>query len=289
MLARKYLGLLFMAMAVVAMLFGATAVEATCSTAQLSAATCFDAGGYEVTTVSPFPLQISEGSAIFYYTIAPLPGTSKNVSTIDILVPVCNSDFNFDGIVDNLIQISTGDPNGWRSYPPGQGSSNTNYGMGVYQDSVFEQNFNIPTSGQFYLHTTRAVSGGTSMGLKIGNSLYAGLILGPACYLPKVASTVEQVIQLDPLIPSRFWTILKDADGTLLQILDENNQPLALQNLGNSPVWVCVDPILDSSGNYSGCNSSYLPITYMPDGVGRFGKHTCYYALINGTYTKKCY
>lgn len=288
MLTSKNRSMLLILLAAVLMLLPAVQAEAACSTAELNAFTCLDAGGFEVKVVgTPFPIQNSDGSSTFTYVATPLPGTTKNISTIDILVPVCNLDFNLDGIIDNAIALSTGAPSGWRNYPPGQGASNSSFGLGDTQNSVFEYSFN--TAGQFFLQTTKAVSGVTSMGLKIGSQLAYGAILGPACFQGKVATTTTQVISLDPLNPGRFISIVKGADGSLIQVLDENGNPLLLQDLKDSPVWVCVDPILDASGNYQSCNSSLLPITYMPDSVGRFGKHTCYPVFICGKYSLRCY
>jgi hypothetical protein len=285
----KFIRLSFTAIVAVVLLLAATRIEAAepCMSAEVSAHTCFEAGGYVMRTVSPFPVQNTDGTTVFNYTLLPLPGTSKNVSLIDLLVPVCNTDLTGDGVADNAITIWTGDPNGWHSYVPGAGSSSTNFGAGITTYVVFEQSFN--SSGPFYLHTTKAIARVTSSAFKIGNSLYSGTILGPDCYVPKVASTVEQVIQLDPLRPGRFITVLKDADGSLLSILDENNQPLALKKLSDSPAWVCLDPILDSSGNYLSCNGDLLPITYMPEGVGRAGKHTCYPVFYGSFMSTRCY
>jgi hypothetical protein len=266
---RKYLGLLFMATVAFAMQFWATGVGADCTVP-----TCFQAGGYEVRTVEPFPTQNNDGSTTFNYTVMPLPGTSKNVSTIDILAPVCNLDYRYNG-PDNTIGIWTGDPNGWRSYPPGTGSSNTSYAFGVYQVYVFEQSFN--SFGPFYLHTTKADLGVTSMGLKIGATLYAGEILGPACYLYKIATTTSQKIQLNPKNPDQYITVTFNTDGSVVSVTAHKNGqdvPLAWHDLSEL-------------GEVNG-----LPVTYMPDGAIMKTSNTddpCY-NYFNGTrYCQTCY
>ncbi len=275
MLNEKCKGLLFMAMVAVALMLSATSVGAACTAEELASATCFTGGGFEVRTVAPFPIQNSDGTTAYNYSILPLPGTTKNVSTVDILVPLCNSDFNLDGIIDNLIKISTGDPNGWRSYPPGQGSSNTNYGLGATQYSVFEQNFSTPPNGSFYLHTTKGVSGNTSMALKIGSQLAYGTILGPACYEGKTAATTGEVIQLDPLNPALFITVFRGADGGVEEVLDAFGNIATGSRLSDSQIWVCNNPILNSDGSYNGCNDPLSQLTFVPDGAAlRFGKHT---------------
>ncbi len=271
-----------MALAAVVSLFAAIQAEATCQPDELAAFTCLDTGGYELRT-TPFPTQNNDGTTTFNYTIAPLPGTSKNVSTLDVLVPVCNADFNSDGIVDNLISISTGDPNGWRMYPAGQGSSNTNYGLGVTQFSVFEQNFSSSTAASFYLHTTKAVSGATSVGLKIGSQLFYGSILGPACFMGKTASTTAQIIQVDPLISEKTVTVLRNSDGSFAQ--DSSS-------LFDSQVWVCSNPILNSDGTYAGCNDPLTQLTFISEGaILKFGKHSMVKVsgTSGGTATTTCY
>jgi hypothetical protein len=288
MTSLKRNSLWLMVISAISLMFTATSAEANCSKEDLDSARCLVIGGYVVRVDSAdFPIQHNDWSTTFLYQIYKLPGTSNNISTINMLVPVCNDDFNLDGIVDNWISVATGDPNGWKSYPPGQGSSNTNYGAGVYQYSVFEQSFN--SAGSFYLHTTKASAEPTSIAFKIGSKLHAGTILGPTCYKPQIAGASIQVVPLDPLNPQRFITIMKNADGSLEAVFDENNNPLPLENFASFPLWVCVDPILDASGNYLGCSSPFLPITHMPDGIGRFGTHTCYTAFVGGRLSTTCY
>ncbi len=282
MFRKKYTSLFFTALAIAVSLFTASQAGATCQPDEIAALTCLDTGGFEVRT-TPFPTQNDDGTTTFNYTIAPLPGTAKNVSTLDMLVPLCNVDFNSDGIVDNLILISTGDPNGWRMYPAGQGSSNTNYGLGVTQFTVFEQNFSSSTAASFYLHTTKAVSGATSLGLKIGSQLFYSSILGPACFMGKTASTTAQIIQVDPLISEKTVTVLKNADGSFAQ--DSSS-------LFDSQVWVCSNPILNSDGTYASCNDPLTQLTFISDGsVLKFGKHSMIRVsgTSGGTPTCTCY
>ncbi len=256
-----------MALAAVVSLFAAIQAEAACLQGEIDASTCLDTGGFEIrVATAPFPTDNIDGTTTFTYTATPLPGTSKNISTVDMLVPVCNSDFNSDGIVDNAISISTGDPNGWKQYPAGQGSSNSNYGLGVTQYSVFEQNFSSSTAASFYLHTTKAAAGATSVGLKIGSQLFYGSILGPVCYQGKVATTTSQVIQIDPFIPEKTVTVMKNADGSFAQ--DSSS-------LFNSEVWACSNPVLNSDGSYAGCNDPLSQLTFVSEGcVLKFGRQS---------------
>ncbi|MEJ2695816.1 MAG: hypothetical protein P8013_04135 [Candidatus Sulfobium sp.] len=285
----KQIGLLFMATVAVVLSLAATQAGAQCTAEELSASTCFVTGGYEVRTVAPlFPVQNPDSTTTFNYTVTPV-STSKNISMIDMLVPICS--------VNNAIQTATGDPNGWGSYgdpyvgqTKGSGSPSTGFGLGNMQYFVFEQNFD--SSGTFYIHTTKAASQPTSMALKIGNTLYAGSILGPACYDAGVGSTVSQEFAVDPLVhPGVKLKVEKQSNGNIISVTatDKDGQPLPVTTLSlkDYPYWVCLDADWHYSNGipvYDGCNGDLSPVTHIPEGAFlKFGNSSWISYTIGGT------
>ncbi len=260
MLMKKRTSLLFMALTAVALLCTATYVEASCSSAELQAFTCFSAGGFDIRIIpgpnGEFPVNSNSsfcnGTAnCFSYSIT--QNTTKNMAQIDVLIPVCTST---NGI-DNSITALTGYPSGWHASDPGAGGQNTSWAWGVFQDYVLEYSFNTTTN--FWFSTTPAVAAKTSMAFKVGSSLYAGAILGPACYQPQIAATTTQKIQLDPNNPDAFIIVTFRTDGSVVSVTDSTGNPLPLQDISTL-----------TFGNG-------LPLTYMPNGVLKAGNHCCYY------------
>ena len=276
----------------ITIVFTAMTASAACTEAEKAAFTCAEIGGYELRIdTDTFPTQ-DDVSTTFSYKLIPLQGTTKNVSMIDMLVPVCRDN-------NAIVDVDTGPSSGWYAYPAGEGSSSTNFGEGVFQYFVFEQTFDSSKKDTFYLASSKASAGPTSFGLKIGPKLEAGEILGPACFDAQTASVVEQVVQLDLFKdPDRIMTIEQDPSGDLLSVsaLDGGEYvSVTVKDLKTFPVWVCVYPNLDEGGKFLNCNlgpnlePGMLPITHMPDGVGRFGENTCYAAFIAGRYAYYCY
>ncbi len=260
MLRRKHLSFLFMVLVSVVLLCAATNAQATCSTAELAAYTCLSAGGYDIRIVpgpnGEFPVNNNPGfcnGAANCFTYSATQNTTKNISSLDLLVPVCTSTNG----VDNSIVALTGSPSGWHTSAPGVGGWTTGWAWGVYQDYVLEYSFN--TAGSFWLATTPAGSAQTSMAFKIGSALYAGAILGPACYQPQIAATTSQRIQLDPNNPDAFIIVTFRTDGSVVSVTDSAGNPLPLQDISTL-----------TFGNG-------LPLTYMPNGVLKAGNHCCYY------------
>lgn len=267
----------------IAIVLTAITASVACTEGDIS---CAELGGYELRLTDT--VQDIDSTTFKYDLIA--VSTSKNVSILDMLVPVCSDD-------NDLYNSETGQPSGWEVYLPGEGSPSTSYGEGVYQYYVFEQNFNSP--GTVYLKTPKASVGPTSVAAKIGTKLETDKILGPDCFNAKTASVTEQTVQLDLFKdPDRIMNISQDPSGALLSVSAYDGSgyvPVPVKDLKTFPVWVCVNPVLDSNGDFLRCDpiigdpDGMLPITYMPDGVGRFGKNTCYAAFIAGRYAYYCY
>lgn len=268
----KFIVLLFLAL-VIAQMSVASHVEATCTPAELSAATCFSAGGYDIRTVpgpnGEFPVNNNAGfcnGAANCFTYSVTQNTTKNISQLDVLIPVCAS----NNSISNAITVLTGSPSGWHVSAPGDGGQNTSWAYGVYQDYVLEYSFN--TTNNFWLATTPARAAKTSMAMHIGTGLYAGAILGPACSQPKIATTTMQKIQLNPNNPDAFIIVTSGTDGTVESVVD---------NTGTELTWHDLSELGPVNG---------LPVTYMPDGsVMKTGTNSCYSYFYLGRYCTRCY
>lgn len=272
MLMKKHTSLLFMALVVVALLCTATYVEASCTTAELQAFTCFSAGGFDIRIIpgpnGEFPVNSNSSfcngaATCFSYSIT--QNTTKNMAQIDVLIPVCTS----TNSIDNSITALTGYPSGWHVSGPGDGGQNTSWAWGVFQDYVLEYSFNTTTS--FWFATTPAVAAKTSMAFKVGSSLYAGPILGPACYQPKIASTTSQKIQLNPNNPDAYIVVTLRTDGSVVSVVDNTGAQLTWQDLSEFTI-------------------NGQPVTYLPDGtVLKTGANSCYSYIYLGRACTKCY
>jgi hypothetical protein len=99
---------------------------------------------------------------------------SYAVSQIDMLIPVCDP---------NPISILGYNPSGFQQYNPGQGDSTTNFGIGDLQDYVIKWTYKVNPGDtkRFWVETSLSKAKETSMALKVGSKLEAGVILGPAC------------------------------------------------------------------------------------------------------------
>ncbi len=273
MLEKKHISLLFVALVAVTLLCAATRVEASCSTEELQAFTCFSAGGYDIRIVpgpnGEFPVNnnpsyCSGAANCFTYSVT--QNTSKNISQLDVLIPVCTSN---NGI-NNSIVVLTGYPSGWHVSAPGAGGQNTSWAYGVYQDYVLEYSFNMTSN--FWIATTQAKAGQTSMAMHIGTGLFAGAILGPACYQPLIATTTTQKIQLDPNNPNAYIIVTLGTDGSVISVTDNTGAQLAWHDLSEL-------------GSVNG-----LPVTYMPNGaIMKTGTNSCYNYFYLGRYCQACY
>jgi hypothetical protein len=126
---------------------------------------CFSAGGYVVEFDG-----VTDGNTKFNYSLTAV-STSKNVSIIDLLIPVC----------EPPILVSTGDPNGWSQSCDGCGGGSTGWGN-VAGFTVAEQSFD---SNVFYFRSADPAGiDRTAIGIKIGNQIYSGSINGPSCTTP---------------------------------------------------------------------------------------------------------
>lgn len=266
-----------MAMIAAVLVFASARVEAQCTTEELQALTCTSGGGYDIRVVQgpngEFPVNndpnYCDGAAnCFTYSVT--QNTSKNISQLDMLIPVCTSTTG----IDNSITVQTGYPSGFHISYPGEGGQNTQWAEGVYQDYVLEYSFN--TTDSFWLQTTKAGAAMTSMAWHIGNSMYSGKILGPACYQAKIATAVAKKIQLNPKDPNQYIIVTFGTDGNVLSVTDNN---------GNQLAW---HPLSDL-GEVNG-----LPVTYMPDGsIMKTGSSSdgdpCYNYFYGGRYGTVCY
>ncbi len=269
---RKYMSLLFLALIAAALIFGATHVEAACSTAELQAYKCFSAGGFDIRIVpgpnGEFPVNNTPGfcngaATCFSYSIT--QNTTKNMAQLDVLIPVCISNNN----IDNSITALTGYPSGWHASAPGDGGQNTSWAYGVFQDYVLEYSFNTATG--FWFSTSPAVAAKTSMAFKVGSQLYAGAILGPACYQPKIAATTTQRIQLNPNNPDAYIVVTLRTDGSVVSVVDNTGAQLAWHDLSDFTI----------NGE---------PVTYLPDGtVMKTGANSCYSYVYLGRACTRCY
>jgi hypothetical protein len=272
MFKRTHTSLLFIMLAAVTLLCATTRAEASCSTAELQASTCFSAGGFDIRIVpgpnGEFPVNSLPGfcnaaATCFSYSVT--QNTTKNIAQVDVLIPVCTSN---NGI-DNTITPLTGYPSGWHVSLPGDGGQNTSWAYGVFQDYVLEYSFN--TTSSFWLSTTQAVAGKTSMAFKVGSTLYAGAIQGPACYQPKIATTTTQRIQLNPNNPDAFIVVTLRTDGSVVSVVDNTGTPLSWHDLSEFSI----------NGE---------PVTYLPDGtVMKTGANSCYSYVYLGRACTKCF
>jgi hypothetical protein len=270
---RKLVHLLFVVLVAVALLCTATYVEASCSTSELQASTCFSAGGFDFRVVpgpnGEFPVNNTPGfcnGAATCFTYSVTQNTTKNFSQVDVLIPVCTS----NNSIDNSITALTGYPSGWHISAPGEGGQNTSWAYGVFQDYVLEYSFN--TTSSFWFSTSPAVAAKTSMAFKVGSTLYAGAILGPACYQPRIAATTTQRIQLNPNNPDAYIVVTLRTDGSVVSVVDNTGAQLAWHDLSEL-------------GTVNGD-----PVTYMPDGaIMKTGANSCYSYFAAGRYCTRCY
>ncbi|MGW8194983.1 MAG: hypothetical protein ACWGOX_12035, partial [Desulforhopalus sp.] len=262
----------------IASAFTAMSASAACTAEEKAALTCADIGDYALRISNDiFPVQ-DDIYSIFEYTLDG-SATTKNVSIIDMLVPVC-SDENF--LYDDAL-IATGPASGWTFYEDGDGSPSTNFGTGVLQYATFERNFDKST---FDLTTYKASAGPTTVGFKIGSKLYVGEILGPACYRPQMGTVTFQVITLNE---DKKVRVTKDPTGEVTGVafscgVDAEGQdiwcPADLEEAVK--LYACAN-----FDTYGACTDTQQ-VSYMPEGVVKIGTNTtvCYRTLAGSLY---CY
>lgn len=200
-------------------------------------------------------------------------GGGTNVSLIDLLVPVCYDDINGDGITgDNDIMLLSTDPSSGKLLDPGVGdTANGYFGVSILDTRVLKLPYNIMTGNtfRFTFWTTRAKSRNTSIQLKSGNKLFAGIVKGPECYLPVPGTTTYKEVLFDPLHPDSIVKVAYSADGSVLGVY----------NLDGTPI----SPLSFTDVQCSVNGGPLKPVSFMTEEcLVRLDFHTCLYKNIGG-------
>lgn len=219
-------------------------------------------GEFPVRTAPDDPVCAS--CSVFEYLISG-SGSGKAVSILSELVPVCDSDFNGDGIIDNAIELAGPSltNNSLKLFPAGAGDS-WGWGEDNFDVRVLQWSLQVSPSDteRFIAYTTVASSEKSTIRAKIGQAHVAGQILAASCYEPNVAETTFENIQLDPLDANKCFKVTKGADKKLRQVTTCQDIPVPAR------------PISDITCTIDGAE---LPLTYLPSGiVTKFGTDSWY-------------
>jgi hypothetical protein len=270
----------------IVLLLGTTKADAACSPTEEAAGNCFVAGGYKVQFTGAF-----NNYTEFGYMLTP-DGTNKNVSIVDLLIPIC----------DPPITVSSGDPSGWSQSEPGAGGQSTGWGN-VAGFTVAEINFDTDLPNL----KTNAPTGAdkTAMGLKIGNKIYSGVINGPACILPPPPIVIgAEYISVEGH-PDYLMQVNKDVYGNLREICLVTNPDhiqvacttggeitydgikINLGDLGDTLIVCRTGDLTASTPTVDVTTCDYL--TFATESEVKGGHTTCGFKFKSGRYAYTCW
>ena len=184
---------------------------------------CTTEGGWTVTLMDGYPMEISPDLFEWKYSVANRSGNTKGLNHINFSLPVCCPD---------PITIVHSEPAVHIFLPPGTPDDTTGFGKGIQQIFVLKWSLNDPQDTDWFFQTNnKEITKGTA-GLKVGNKLELCEIAVPGCSepLPEFAQSAVNTMTYVTTVDGRLFKQMLDpftqCPNWIWEIIscDENDQ-----------------------------------------------------------------